>query len=130
MKKLLVIFFALVISYALADSINIPIARLAPTKQVFLSGTAATYTTPTSPVPLYIRIRMVGGGSGGGGGGTGGGISGAGTASTWSGGSLSAGGAAATQQNTLGGTGGGASGGNIVNIQYNAILNQLVWQWR
>lgn len=28
----------------------------------------ATYTTPTSPAPLYIRVTMVGGGGGGGGG--------------------------------------------------------------
>lgn len=36
-----------------------------PTVQKFLSG-SGTYTTPTSPrVPLYIRVRMVGGGQGG-----------------------------------------------------------------
>ena len=30
----------------------------------------ATYTTPSSPTPLYLKIRIVGGGGGGGGGGT------------------------------------------------------------
>lgn len=48
-----------------------PLPFVAPTQQRFTSGTAATYTTPTSPrTPLYIRIRMVGGGAGGAGGGT------------------------------------------------------------
>lgn len=42
-----------------------------PTQQRFTSGTAQTYTTPTSPrSPLYIKVRMVGGGGGGGGSGT------------------------------------------------------------
>lgn len=36
----------------------------APTVQKFLSG-SGTYTTPTSPAPLYLRVRMVGGGTGG-----------------------------------------------------------------
>lgn len=35
----------------------------APTIQKFTSG-SGTYTTPTSPVPLYIRVVMVGGGAG------------------------------------------------------------------
>lgn len=68
---------------------------IVPTRQVFTSGTAQTYTTPTGAT--YINIRMVGGG-GGGFGAAGGG---AGTATTWSGGSLSAGGGAA---GTTGGT--------------------------
>lgn len=42
----------------------------APTIQKFTSG-SGTYTTPTSPAPLYIRVRMVGGGGGSSGGGTG-----------------------------------------------------------
>jgi hypothetical protein len=39
-----------------------------PNVQVFLSGTAATYTTPTAAgnLPLYLRVRMSGGGGGGG----------------------------------------------------------------
>jgi hypothetical protein len=43
-----------------------PGAPNAPTIQKFTSG-SGTYTTPTSPSPLYIRVRMVGGGGGGGG---------------------------------------------------------------
>ncbi len=40
----------------------------APTQQKFTSG-SGTYTTPTSPAPIYIKIQMVGGGGGGAGGG-------------------------------------------------------------
>jgi hypothetical protein len=36
-----------------------------PTVQKFTSG-SGTYTTPTSPAPAYIKIKMVGGGGGGG----------------------------------------------------------------
>lgn len=44
----------------------------AGTSSITFSAAAplATYTKPTSPAPLYIRIRMVGGGGGGGGSGT------------------------------------------------------------
>jgi hypothetical protein len=38
----------------------------APTIQQFLTG-SGTYTTPSVPSPLYIRVVMVGGGGGGGG---------------------------------------------------------------
>jgi hypothetical protein len=38
----------------------------APTVQKFTSG-SGTYTTPTNPVPLYLRVKLVGGGGGGGG---------------------------------------------------------------
>lgn len=38
----------------------------APTIQTFTTG-SGTYTRPTSPTPLYIRVVMVGGGGGGGG---------------------------------------------------------------
>lgn len=37
-----------------------------PTVQSFSSG-SGTYTKPTSPAPLYIKVEMVGGGGGGGG---------------------------------------------------------------
>ena len=37
---------------------------VAPTVQTFLSG-SGTYTTPTSPAPLYLRVRVLGGGGGG-----------------------------------------------------------------
>lgn len=38
---------------------------VSPTIQKFTSG-SGTYTTPVNPAPLYIRVRMVGGGAGGG----------------------------------------------------------------
>jgi hypothetical protein len=41
-------------------------APTAPTVQKFLSG-SGTYTTPTSPSPLYIKVTMVGGGGAAGG---------------------------------------------------------------
>lgn len=44
----------------------------APTVQKFTSG-SGTYTTATSPSPLYIEVEMCGGGGGGGGSGTAGG---------------------------------------------------------
>jgi hypothetical protein len=55
----------------------------APTFQKFTFGTSATYTTPTSPSPLYLKVTLFGGGGGGGGGyasstGAGGGGGGAG----------------------------------------------------
>lgn len=40
-------------------------AITAPTIQKFTSGTG-TYTTPSNPAPLYLKVRMVGGGGGGG----------------------------------------------------------------
>lgn len=54
----------------------------APTVQKFISS-SGTYTTPTSPSPLYIRTRLVGGGGGGGGAGTGGGNGGNGGNTTF-----------------------------------------------
>lgn len=36
----------------------------APTAQVFTSG-SGTYTRPTSPTPLYLKVKMCGGGGGG-----------------------------------------------------------------
>ena len=43
----------------------------APTVQTFLSG-SGTYTAPTGPAPLYIKVRAIGGGGGGGSGANGG----------------------------------------------------------
>ena len=79
-------------------------------RQVFTSGTAATYTTPAGCVA--ISIRMVGGGGGGGAQNTNAGA--AGVASTWSGGSLSAGagGGGATASGAPG-AGGTATNGDI-----------------
>ena len=39
----------------------------APTVQTLLSGSSATYTTPSSPTPLYLKVTVIGGGGGGGG---------------------------------------------------------------
>lgn len=84
-------------------------AATAPTVQKFTSGTAQTYTTPTSPAPLYIRVRMVGGGGGGAGSGTADGTAaGNGTASTF-GAQLSAGGGNAAARGSNGGGGGTAT---------------------
>lgn len=44
------------------------IALAAPTIQRFTSG--GTYTTPTSPAPLYVKVTVVGSGGGGGGSGS------------------------------------------------------------
>lgn len=38
----------------------------APTVQAFTAGATGTYTTPTNPAPLYIKVTMVGAGGGGG----------------------------------------------------------------
>lgn len=51
-------------------------AVTAPTVQIFTSGASQTYTTPTSPSPLYVVVEMIGGGGAGGGGGTSGGSAG------------------------------------------------------
>ena len=40
------------------------VSYTAPTVQVFTSG-SGTYTTPTGPSPLYLKVEMVGGGAGG-----------------------------------------------------------------
>lgn len=93
-----------------------------PTIQTLLSG-SGTYTTPISPSPLYLKVRMVGGG--GGGGGPSGGASAGGT-----GGQTSFGG---TLLVANGGTGGGAgavsgsggSGGTVSNTAGPLILVAL-----
>lgn len=85
------------------------------------SQTFATYTTPTNPSPLYLKIRMVGGGGGGGGTGTsgatsggGGGITSFGTNSFVANGG--AGGGASTGA-AIGTSGGGAqSSGGTLNL--------------
>jgi hypothetical protein len=79
-------------------------------RQVFTSGTAATYTTPAGCVA--ISIRMIGGGGGGGAQLTNAGANG--VASTWSGGSLSAGGGVGgAAANGTPGAGGVSSNGDI-----------------
>lgn len=63
---------------------NVSVVYKAPTHQLLVNGTS--YTTPTNPVPLYLKITLIGGGgqgggsaniegpAGGGGGGSGGGV--------------------------------------------------------
>jgi hypothetical protein len=46
------------------NAINFGPASIAPTIQKFLSG-SGTYTPPSNPAPLYIKVRAVGGGGGG-----------------------------------------------------------------
>lgn len=83
----------------------------APTVQKFTSGTG-TYTTPSSPAPLYIRVRMVGGGGGGAGGSQSGGNGGNGGNTTFGTSFLVANGGSgsiAASNNGLAGAGGGAA---------------------
>ena len=82
----------------------------APTIQQYLSGTG-TYTTPTSPAPLYIRVVMVGGGGGGYASGTTPGTPGTGGNSTFGTTLLSCGGGNGGAQ-YQGGVGGAASLGS------------------
>lgn len=90
-------------------------AFTAPTIQKFTSG-SGTYTTPTSPPPLYIRVLMVGGGGGGGGSGTASETSGGTGGNTTFGSSLLAanggGGGVAALSGAAGGAGGTASLGS------------------
>ena len=82
-------------------------ASTAPTYQVFTSG-SSTYTTPTSPSPLYLIVTVVGGGGGGGGGGgTGASAGGNGGNSTFGSSLLTANGG------TGGGRGDNGSGGGL-----------------
>lgn len=91
------------ISYGTRIS-NLENAHIAPTVQKFTSGSAATYTLPTSPFkPKYILVEMCGGGGGGGGGsGSGGAPTDGGTGGTSTFG---------TQLSCVGGTGGGQGNG-------------------
>lgn len=76
-----------------------------PTVQKFLTG-SGTYTTPTSPSPLYIIVELWGGGGGGGGGGTAPGTGTAGNNTTFGTSFLTAG----------GGNGGAATAGANANV--------------
>ena len=76
-----------------------------------------TYQLPTNPSPLYLRVKLVGGGSGGSGSGTSPGNGGAGANTTFST-FLTAGGGAATS-GTIGGLGGTntvSTGTAVVNV--------------
>src|SRR5271165_3636026 len=84
----------------------------APTIQSFTSG-SGTYTTPTSPSPLYIRVKLVGGGGGGAGSGISGGTGGTGVTTTFGTSLLSGtGGVGAAWAAALGGVGGTGSLGS------------------
>ena len=91
-------------------------ASVAPTIQTFTSG-SGTYTTPSAPAPLYIKVRMVGGGGGGAGGGTVGyGLGGTGGNTTFGTALLVANGGTGTSANLQGGTGGTASLGAAIGF--------------
>lgn len=78
----------------------------APTAQRFTSG-SGTYTRPTSPTPLYLKVKLVGPGGGGAGGGTTANSGSAGSAATtFSAGTASAGNGNGGSAGTSGGTGG------------------------
>jgi hypothetical protein len=79
-----------------------------PTRQVFLSGTAATYTTPAGARQLRIRMKGAGGGGGGSSDGTNGGNGGAGGNTIFN--SIEAAGGAGGACTTTGNTGGAAGG--------------------
>lgn len=68
----------------------------------FPANSSGTYTTPTSPAPLYLKIRMVGGGGGGAGSSATGGAGGTGGATTIN----------STLFVCNGGVGGASGGGN------------------
>ena len=78
----------------------------------------ATYTTPTGPTPVYLKIKMVGGGAGGGGSGGGGVSSGtAGVGSYFGPNILTAnGGLGGASAQSAGGTGGTASLGSAIGV--------------
>jgi hypothetical protein len=97
--------------------------NVAPTIQKFTSG-SGTYTAPTSPSPLYIRVVMVGGGAGGDGSGTSPGAAGSGGNTTFgttllaanggTAGSQGAGGTASLGSGPIGIALSGAQGGTTV----------------
>ncbi|WP_409478885.1 hypothetical protein [Pseudobdellovibrio sp. HCB154] len=85
----------------------------APTVQKFTTSGTATYTLPTNPAPLYIKVRMVGGGGGGGGSSTGGPTAGGNGYNTTFGTSLLvANGGSGGSTSGVGGAGGSASLGS------------------
>lgn len=90
----------------------------------FISG---TYTTPTSPrTPLYLKVRMAGGGGGGdasGGSGSFGSASTAGTNTTFGSSLLTAGAGGAATGNAGNGSAGGAGGTNTIAAGPITIIN-------
>jgi hypothetical protein len=81
-----------------------------PTSVLVGGVTTPTYTLPTNPTPLYLRVKMVGGGGGGGNSGTSGGTAGtSGGNATFGSSFLTANGGGAGGNSAPGGTGGTAS---------------------
>lgn len=94
------------------------------TLTIVSSQPLATYTLPTSPAPLYIKIKMIGGGGGGGGGGTNGGgqtSGGAGNASAFGTALLIAN--AGAGGGTVGSGGGSGGGAGQVNSPAINVIN-------
>lgn len=82
-----------------------------PTFQKFTSGTTQTYTLPTSPSPIYIKVRMVAGGGGGAGGGTSPGNGGSGGNTIFAGNTANGGSGGVVSSSGAGGTAGTISTG-------------------
>lgn len=80
----------------------------APTVQKFTSG-SGTYTLPTGPSPIYLKLEMVGGGGGGASSTAGGGVSGSNGANSFFGSTIAGGGTGATNSTNPGGAGGTAT---------------------
>ena len=101
------------------SSSNVPTwtSFTAPTIQKFLGGTS-TYTTPISPkIPLYLKVKMVGGGAGGWGSGTAQGTTpSVGTSSSFGISAWAGGGAIAVAFNVAGGLGGTFSQGPYIGF--------------
>lgn len=92
---------------------NLATSKPTPDFQTFLSGTSQTYTTPTSGgnLPLYLRVRMIGGGGGGGGSGGGNGSGGDGADTSFSDWTAAKGLAGGAATGAGGAPGSGGSGG-------------------
>lgn len=93
-------------TWAASYSIIVPFTPLVPTRQEFLSG-SGTYITPSTPSPLYIQVRLIGGGGGGCGGFMSSGIGGNGGTTTF--GPITANGGAGGDKTGLVSAGGTAS---------------------
>ncbi len=86
---------------------------------ITFSGNAslATYTAPTNPAPLYVRVRGIGGGGGGSGGGSGAGGGGNGL-TTFFGSNLLSGSGGGGSGGTSGGTGGTTALGGLSGVSF------------
>lgn len=89
-----------------------------PTVQRFTTG-SGTYTRPSSPTPIYLKVTVVSAGGGGGG-------SGAGAGTGGTGGTSSFGTSLLTVTGGVGGSGAGAGGSGGGNVTVNAPAITLV----